>query len=86
MQVPGLIKIVALLLIVVCMVAGCGGGMVPSLSGQQPPTPLLGRYSYIPFPSHVPRGKVVFSDRQFPDAVNPFFSGSAVDFEVSTAL
>jgi peptide/nickel transport system substrate-binding protein len=47
---------------------------------------LLGRYSYTPAPSHSAARSIVFSDRQFPDAVNPLFSGSPVDYEVSAAL
>ncbi len=37
-------------------------------------------------PHHATNGTIIFSDRQFPDAVNPLFSASSVDLEVSAAL
>ena len=49
-------------------------------------SPLLGPYASTPPASHTPGGRIVFADRQFPDAVNPLFSGSSVDFEVGAAL
>src|SRR5579875_2712242 len=40
-----------------------------------------------PSPPHRPTsGTITFADRAFPDAVNPLFSASAVDLEISAAL
>src|ERR1700694_1423951 len=55
-------------------------------SNQHAMSPLLGPYALTPPASHTLNGSLVFADRQFPDAVNPLFSGSSVDFEVEAAL
>lgn len=54
---------------------------------QQPVTsPLLGPYTATLPASQTRTGRIVLADRQFPDAVNPLFSGSPVDFELQAAL
>ena len=49
-------------------------------------SPLLGLYSAALPTSQSRTGSMVLADRQFPDAVNPLFSGSPVDFELQSAL
>ena len=49
-------------------------------------SPLLGSYIATLPPSPARTGSIVLADRQFPDAVNPLFSGSPVDFELQSAL
>src|SRR5712692_7244071 len=61
----------SILCLVAWMVAACSG--TPSVP-------------YTPPPTHSSNGKIVFSDREFPGAVNPLFSASSVDFAVSAAL
>lgn len=73
---------IIILQVLVLIVVACSG----AAPDHQQPSPLLGTYSYTPAPSRSPAGKIIFSDRQFPDAVNPLFSGSSVDSEVSAAL
>lgn len=34
------------------------------------------RRIYTPSPSHVPGGRVIYSDRHFPDSVNPLFAST----------
>ena len=59
----------------------------PAQPAQPPVTsPLLGLYTPVLPASPHPSGSIVLADRQFPDAVNPLFSGSAVDFELQSAL
>ncbi|HZS76370.1 MAG TPA: peptide ABC transporter substrate-binding protein [Ktedonobacteraceae bacterium] len=47
---------------------------------------MLGSYTYTVPPFRQPRGTLIFSDRQMPDALNPLFSSSPVDFEIGSAL
>jgi peptide/nickel transport system substrate-binding protein len=49
-------------------------------------SPLLGPYTATQPSSQARTGGIVLADRQFPDAVNPLFSGSPVDFELQSAL
>ncbi|HEU0001101.1 MAG TPA: peptide ABC transporter substrate-binding protein [Ktedonobacteraceae bacterium] len=49
-------------------------------------SPLLGPYAATLPASQKRSGTIVVADRQFPDAVNPLFSGSPVDFELQSAL
>src|SRR5205085_10526192 len=72
------------LLILIPILVSCSAP--PSLPPKPPPSPLLGPYSYTPPPSRQPRGTVIFSGTQFPDAVNPLFSGSPADLQASTSL
>jgi len=59
----------------------------PTLPAQQRVvSPLLGSYAVTPPPSQARGGSIALADRQFPDAVNPLFSGSPVDFELQAAL
>ena len=59
----------------------------PALPAQQHVvSPLLGPYAVTPPPSQTRGGSLALADRQFPDAVNPLFSGSPVDFELQAAL
>ena len=53
---------------------------------QHVTSPLLGPYSATLPASQAHTGSIVLADRQFPDAVNPLFSGSPVDFELQSAL
>ncbi len=53
---------------------------------QHVTSPLLGPYSSTLPASQAHTGSIVLADRQFPDAVNPLFSGSPVDFELQSAL
>ncbi len=53
---------------------------------QHVTSPLLGPYSATLPASQARSGSIVLADRQFPDAVNPLFSGSPVDFELQSAL
>src|SRR5579862_8707811 len=58
-----------------------------SSSPSQPhSSPLLGPYVNTPPAAQGQHGSLVFSDRQFPDSVNPLFAGSSVDLEVDAAL
>ncbi len=66
------------------MVLACSS--TPSITNRPLTSPLLGRYSYTPAPSHRFSGTLVFSDTQFPLSVNPLFASSPVDFEVRDAL
>ena len=70
----------SLLLLLLVLLVACSN--TPAL----PQSPLLGAYTYTSPASHQPAGTITFSDRQFPDAVNPLFSSSPVDLEVSSAL
>ena len=72
------------ILLAALLVIACND--VPTVPPKQPPSPLLGPYSYTPAPSHATSGTLVFADSQFPDSVNPLFSGSTVDFELRSAL
>src|SRR5690349_4091876 len=72
------------LLILVSILVSCS--TIPSLPPKSSRSPLLGSYNYTPPPSRQPHGTIIFSDTQFPDALNPLFSGSPVDLEVSAAL
>jgi len=73
-----------IILTVAWMVIACND--VPSVPPKQPSSLLLGPYSYTPAPPHQTGGTLVFSDTQFPDSVNPLFTGSTVDFELRSAL
>ena len=53
---------------------------------QHVASPLLGPYTAALPASRTRAGSIVLADRQFPDAVNPLFSGSPVDFELQAAL
>ncbi|HEY6540214.1 MAG TPA: peptide ABC transporter substrate-binding protein [Ktedonobacteraceae bacterium] len=53
---------------------------------QHVTSPLLGPYIAALPTSSSRTGSIVLADRQFPDAVNPLFSGSPVDFELQSAL
>ena len=66
------------------MLISCGATPTPPV--RQVSSPLLGPYAATPAASRGPGGRIVFADRQFPDALNPLFSGSPVDFEVGAAL
>ena len=72
------------LLILLFLLTACNSS--PPLPSKQPQSPLLGSYTYTPPPSRQPHGTVIFSGTQFPDAVNPLFSGSPIDLEISAAL
>jgi peptide/nickel transport system substrate-binding protein len=72
------------ILILLALAVSCSDTPFPPQT--HPRSPLLGPYSYTPPPSRQPHGTVIFSDTQFPDAVNPLFSGSPIDLEVSAAL
>ena len=75
-----------LMVAAIWMMAACGGEP-PSLPSQRVATPVPDRYAgYTSPPSDKVQGKLVFADKQFPDAVNPLFAGSTVDFEVGAAL
>ena len=71
-------------LILLSLLTACNSS--PSLPSKPLQSPLLGPYTYTPPPMHQPHGTVIFSDAQFPDAVNPLFSSSPVDLEISNAL
>jgi peptide/nickel transport system substrate-binding protein len=73
-----------ILLILLTLLVSCSD--TPSLPPNPPRSPFLGPYNYTPPPSRQPHSTVIFSDTQFPDAVNPLFSGSPADLEVSAAL
>ncbi len=53
---------------------------------QHVSSPLLGSYAATQPAPQNRSGTLVLADRQFPDAVNPLFSGSPVDFELQAAL
>ncbi len=71
------------LLILISILVSCSD--IPSLPPKLPQSLLLGPYSYTPPPSHQ-QGTITFSSTQFPSAVNPLFSGSSIDLQISTAL
>ena len=58
----------------------------PSSPPQPHSSPLPGPYVHTPPAVQGQHGSLVFSDRQFPDSVNPLFAGSSVDMEVDAAL
>lgn len=58
----------------------------PAPQSQPISSPLLGHYASTPPASRGQQSALVFSDREFPDTVNPLFAGSSVDMEVSAAL
>jgi peptide/nickel transport system substrate-binding protein len=66
------------------VVSACGGEA--STPAHHPLSLLSGQYSYTPAPSRVPGGKVTFAMRGFPTALNPLFSSSLEELEVSAAL
>jgi peptide/nickel transport system substrate-binding protein len=65
-----------------CLLVACSATPAP------PPmsSPLTGPYVSTPPAAPEQGGQLVFSDRQFPDTVNPLFAGSPVDLEVEAAL
>src|SRR6059058_3573487 len=71
-------------LILIWIVIACS--TLPPAPHLQPSTPLLGPYTYTPSTSHRPTGKIIFSDTQFPNSVNPLFAASTADFAVRNAL
>src|SRR5579859_7733829 len=73
---------VSLLLLVA--LAACDS--TPAQPFQHVTSPLLGSYTATLPTSQSRTGSLVLADRQFPDAVNPLFSGSPVDFELQSAL
>lgn len=70
-------------LLVLVALAACDSAPAPPIHIA---SPLLGPYSATLPASQTHTGSVVLADRQFPDAVNPLFSGSPVDFELQAAL
>lgn len=72
----------------VCLLAWMSSGCTsrPSTPVLHDNSPLLGSYSFIPFPGRQPSGSLVLADTGFPMAVNPLFSASRFDLEVSAAL
>jgi peptide/nickel transport system substrate-binding protein len=74
------------LLLLAFLLAACNS--TPALPPQPPSSssPLLGAYANTPPAAPGQHDSLVFSDRQFPDAVNPLFAGSPVDLEVLPAL
>ena len=69
------------------MLAACESAPAPTpTSPIHVTSPLLGPYSATLPASQTPTGSIVLADRQFPDAVNPLFSGSPADFELQAAL
>jgi len=71
-------------LLVIWLVTACSA--VPSIPDKHLTNPATGQYTYTPPSSHLPSGKIIFSDSQFPASVNPLFASSPVDFEVRDAL
>lgn len=72
------------LCLLIWVVSACSGDS--STPDQNPLSPLSGRYSYTPAPSHTPGGNLIFALRGFPTAINPLFSSSPEELEVSAAL
>src|SRR5437588_4710474 len=72
------------LLVLLIMLVACSS--MPVQPVRRYSSPLLGPYGSTSSAARAPAGRIVFADRQFPDAVNPLFSGSPVDFEVGAAL
>jgi peptide/nickel transport system substrate-binding protein len=68
------------------MVSACDGQ--PATPVLQVHSPLTGSYDgyTASFPGHQPSGKLVVGDTGFPIAVNPLFSATRFDLEVSSAL
>src|SRR5690242_17543096 len=79
---PGAAPVLYLPLIAFLLVA-CNSTATPTRTVS---SPLLGRYEGIPPTVQGRHGELVFSDREFPDTVNPLFAGSSVDMEVGAAL
>ena len=73
-----------LLLFLTLLLIACDS--TPTSPSRPYSSPLLGPYVNTPPAAQGPRGSLVFSDRQFPDSVNPLFAGSSVDLEVDAAL
>lgn len=76
-----------MLAVLLVVMTACGSAS-SALSSTQPSTllPLSGNYNYTPASTHTPRGTLTFADMQFPDAVNPLFASTNVDFELDAAL
>jgi peptide/nickel transport system substrate-binding protein len=70
--------------LLVWMISGCTSQL--STPAPRDNSPLLGPYSFTPFPGHQPSSRLVIADTGFPTAVNPLFSASRFDLEVSAAL
>lgn len=72
----------------VCYLMGIVSACVGQPSGPDlhANSPLSGPYNFIPFPGHQPSGRLVLADTSFPTAVNPLFSASRADLQVSAAL
>ena len=83
MRTAFLIKPAVLLLLLVAL-AACDSTPVQPI--RHVTSPLLGLYSATMPASQSRTGSIVLADRQFPDAVNPLFSGSPVDYELQSAL
>jgi len=68
------------------MVSACDGQ--PATPVLQTPSPLTGAYDGYTalFPAHQPSGTLVVGDTGFPVAVNPLFSATRFDLEISSAL
>ncbi len=77
-------RAISLLCLLAWMISACSGQ--PPVPAFHDNSPLLGSYSSTPFPGHQPSGRLVLADTGFPTAVNPLFSASRFDLEVSSAL
>jgi peptide/nickel transport system substrate-binding protein len=78
------LRTLSLLMLLAWMFSACAGQTsMPVFSGK---SPLLGSYSFTPAPGSQPSGTVVLGDTGFPTAVNPLFSATSFDLEVSSAL
>jgi len=63
------------------------GACSPPVSPPVPVhSPLLAAYHFTPFAGHQPAGQLTLADSQLPISLNPLFSGSRADLEVSSAL
>src|SRR5690348_6057112 len=76
-------KLTVFLLLLVAL-AACDS--TPLQPIQHITSPLLGPYAAALPASRARTGGIVLADRQFPDTVNPLFSGSPADFELQSAL
>src|SRR5260370_38529860 len=78
------LRAVALMCLLAWMVSSCTGQ--PSMPDHHTSSPLIGPYNVYSSPGHQPSGRLVLADSGFPTTVNPHFSTSRFDLEVTSAL
>src|SRR5258708_9086793 len=78
------LRALALMCLLAGMVSSCTGQS--SMPDHHTSSPLIGPYNVYSSPGHQPSGRLVLADSGFPTTVNPLFSTSRFDLEVTSAL